>query len=67
MGKITLILQDDVERALREHVIQNYPEQPFGKLSFVVNESIKIYLESQNRRPSISPRVQDSGRERSYK
>ena len=64
MGKITLILQDDIERALREYVIRNFPEQPFGKLSFVVNESIKNYLETQRKRPFSPLEIQDSGRKR---
>ena len=44
MGKITIIIDDAVEKILREYVTKNFPEKPFGKLSQVVNEALKKYL-----------------------
>lgn len=45
MAKITITLDDDVERRLRSYVTQHFPEKPFGKLSKIVNEAVKEYLE----------------------
>jgi hypothetical protein len=49
MGKITVTLNDGIEKRLREYVTKHYPEKPFGKLSKVVEEAIKEYLETRNR------------------
>lgn len=40
MGIITISLSDKVEKQLREYVTSKYPEEPFGKLSKVVEEAI---------------------------
>jgi hypothetical protein len=45
MGKITITLEDPVEKWLRNYVTKNYPEKPFGKLSGIVNEALKRYME----------------------
>jgi len=44
MGKITVTLDDEVEKKLRAFVTSKYPEKPFGKLSQIVNEAVKEYL-----------------------
>ena len=48
MGKITISLSDKTEKSLRDYVALKYKKQPFGKLSEVVEKSIKEYLEKQN-------------------
>ncbi len=47
MGKITISLADKTEKKLRNYVASKYPEHPFGKLSEVVETSVKEYLEKQ--------------------
>lgn len=49
MGKITVTLEDNVEKKLRIYVSQNFPEQPFGKLSEVVNQAVKEFLEPSSK------------------
>ena len=44
MGKITVTLDDKIEKDLRIYVSKNYPEKPFGKLSEIVNQAVKEYL-----------------------
>jgi len=44
MGKITVTLIDEVEKQLRQYVTTNYPEQPFGKLSEIVNQAIMEFM-----------------------
>jgi len=47
MGKITISLTDKTEKNLRDYINSNYPEQSFGKLSEIVETSVKQYLEKQ--------------------
>jgi len=45
MAKITITLTDKTEKQLRSYVTSKYPEKPFGKLSGVVEEALKQYLQ----------------------
>lgn len=47
MGKITVTLSDEIEKKLRYFVTTKYPEKPYGKLSEVVEESIKRFLKEE--------------------
>lgn len=47
LAKITITLSDKTEKALRNYVTQNYPEQPFGKLSEVVEKALIEYLKKE--------------------
>jgi hypothetical protein len=47
MGKITISLSDETEKKLRSYITSKYNEQTFGKLSDVVETSVKEYLEKQ--------------------
>ena len=47
MGKITISLTDKTEKKLRDYVASKYPDQQFGKLSEIVETSVKEYLEKQ--------------------
>lgn len=42
--KITLMLSDETDKKLRAYIVKRYPEQPFGKLSEVVEAAITEYL-----------------------
>lgn len=48
MGKLTVIISDEVENMLRDYIRSKY-RRPYGKLSEVVEESIRRYLEEQAR------------------
>ena len=48
MGKITVTLSNEVEMKLRRFVTTKYPEKPYGKLSEVVEESLKRILKEEN-------------------
>ena len=50
MGKITVSLRDVTERRLREYVTKRYPEKPYGKLSLVVEEALKEYLDKREQK-----------------
>lgn len=49
MGKITVIIDDDIEEWVRNYVTQNYPQKPFGKLSEVVNKALKDFMEKHRK------------------
>jgi len=44
MAKITINLTDETESKLRKYVTSNYPEKPYGKLSYVIEEALKEWL-----------------------
>ena len=47
MGKITVIMDDKIERRLRRYVTRTYSVRPFGKLSLTVSQAIEEYLNKQ--------------------
>jgi hypothetical protein len=47
MGKITIVLSAETERRLRSFVAKKYSDQVHGKLSEVVESSVKEYLDKQ--------------------
>jgi len=47
MGKITISLSDETEKKLRKFVTSKYPEQPYGKLSEVIETATKEWLSKQ--------------------
>jgi hypothetical protein len=51
MGKINITLTDETEKSLRAYVASKYPKQQFGKLSEVVEISVREYLEKQKDEP----------------
>lgn len=48
MGKITVKLTDETESKLRKYVTTNFPEKPYGKLSLIVEEALKKWLNNEN-------------------
>lgn len=49
LGKVTVTLSDEVEKKLRQFVTTKYPEKPYGKLSQVVEEALKNWLDEHSR------------------
>lgn len=49
MGKLTITLDDEVEKQLRNFVTSKYPEKPFGKLSEIVNRALKEFMEKNRK------------------
>jgi len=49
MGKLTVIIDDELERRLRRYVTRMYPVKPFGKLSLIVSQAIEEYLNKQKK------------------
>ncbi len=47
MGKITITLTDETEKALRSFVSKKYPKEPLSKLGEIVENSLKEYLEKE--------------------
>lgn len=47
MGKITVKLTDETESKLRKYVTTNFPEKPYGKLSLIVEEALKKWLNNE--------------------
>jgi hypothetical protein len=45
MGKISVEISDEVERKIRKYIADRYYEKPFGKLSQIVEEALKIWIE----------------------
>ena len=46
MGKMTIVLSDEMEEKLRDHVRMKY-RKPFGKISSVIEEAVKELLEKE--------------------
>jgi hypothetical protein len=46
LGKITIILSDETEERLRQHISKTYPTHNFGKLGEVMEKAIVAYLEA---------------------
>jgi hypothetical protein len=47
MGKINVVLTAETEKRLRSFVAMKYSDQVRGKLSLVVESSVKDYLDKQ--------------------
>lgn len=45
MGRLTIILEDDLEKRLREYIARNYAEETYGKISQIINESLRRFLD----------------------
>jgi len=46
--KLTALISEDLEEELREHIQKRY-KRPYGKLSEVVEDSIREYLRKQEK------------------
>jgi len=47
MGKLTIIISDEVEERLRVYIAKQYPTEIYGKLSEVVELALKEFLEKE--------------------
>jgi hypothetical protein len=45
MPKLTIMLTDETNKKLRDYVSKTYPQKTFGKISQVIEEALKQYLE----------------------
>ncbi len=45
LGRLTIILEDDLEKRLREYIARNYAEETYGKISQIINESLRRFLD----------------------
>jgi len=50
MPKLTIILTDETNRKLREHVAKNYPQESYGKISWVIEEALKEYMQRHGKK-----------------
>ncbi len=48
MGKITILLSDEVEEQLRRYIAKKYPTETYGKISEIIEVSIKHFLKEEN-------------------
>jgi len=44
MGKITVIIPDQLEENLRKYVAEHYPQETYGKLSKIVTEALHSWM-----------------------
>jgi Arc/MetJ-type ribon-helix-helix transcriptional regulator len=45
MGKISVEISDELENKIRKYIAERYWKNPFGKLSEIVEEALKIWIE----------------------
>lgn len=45
MGKITIIIDDELEQRLRKYIFKRYEAKWYGKLSEVIEEAVKEHLD----------------------
>jgi hypothetical protein len=58
MPKLTIILTEETNRNLREYVTKNYPLEPYGKISQVIEEAVTEFLKKQEKRAAPKSEVQ---------
>lgn len=44
MGKMTIILSDEVEEQLRKYIAKKYPTETYGKISKIIEDALKQFL-----------------------
>jgi predicted transcriptional regulator len=47
LGKITVIISDELEQKLRKHIAKKYPTEPYGKQKEVVEQALAEYLKKE--------------------
>jgi Arc/MetJ-type ribon-helix-helix transcriptional regulator len=47
VGKISVEISDEVEEAIRRYIAEHYWKNPYGRLSKIVEEALKQWLESR--------------------
>lgn len=45
LGRLTIILDDELEKRLRGYIARNYAEETYGKISQVINEALRRFLD----------------------
>ena len=46
MGRINIMLSDETENNLRDYISKKYPRQTFGKISELIEQTLKEYLKN---------------------
>ena len=47
MPKLTLILDEDLNKRVRKYLYETYPSSQYGKLKNVIEEALKEYLDKR--------------------
>jgi Arc/MetJ-type ribon-helix-helix transcriptional regulator len=47
MGKISVEISDELENKIRKYIAEHYWKNPFGKLSKIVEEALKLWIEKK--------------------
>jgi Arc/MetJ-type ribon-helix-helix transcriptional regulator len=47
MGKISVEISDELENKIRKYIAEHYWKNPFGKLSEIVEEALKLWIEKK--------------------
>jgi hypothetical protein len=44
LGKISVEISDEVEKVIRKYIAERYWQNPFGKLSQIVEEALRMWI-----------------------
>jgi len=44
LGKITVIIPDELEKNLRKYIAEKYPQKTYGKLSEIVTKALHSFM-----------------------
>ena len=47
LPKVTIILDDGLNKRARKYIVSTYPDSQYGKLKAVMEEALKEYLEKR--------------------
>lgn len=47
MPKITIELEDSLNRRVRKYIYENFPDSPYGKLKDVVEMALREFLDNR--------------------
>jgi hypothetical protein len=60
MGKLTVVINDEVERKLRIYIAKKYPTEIYGKLSEVIELALREFLRKENLDEEPTPRNENN-------
>lgn len=47
MPKVTLIMDDELNKRTRKYINDTFPDSPYGRLKEVIEDALKEYLEKR--------------------
>ncbi len=53
MGRLTVVMPDNLETRLREHLVKNYGLKYFGKISVFVSDAVAKHLDELDGKESV--------------